>query len=189
MQCITRFHKNETRYDNQLLTWPMHLEVHSYIYKKEPEIILRLTLLHCYIIIYLKLHCPISHAGIAGWIENIPFQVDITGITVQWKFTKRFRKCMALNCWEQTSPHNAECSVDVHMTVLIMAEQIIHVAMAGEAIITLVVVRLLPVFHLYILVILIACFWFTCTAPFHVIFTNTCRLILQWPIYPYELWK
>ena len=47
---------------------------------------------------------------------------------------------------------NAECSVDVHITVLIMAEQIGHDAMVGDAEIpcnVIVPVRLLAAFHLY----------------------------------------
>ena len=92
------------------------------------------------------------YAGIAGWIENIAifwhtpppptFQVDIT---VQWKFAETFPEMYGLELFgTKFTTWNADCSVYVDMPVLIMAEQIIHV-MAGEAVIPLVAVRLIPV--------------------------------------------
>ena len=43
---------------------------------------------------------------------------------------------------------NTESAVDFHMPVLVMAEQIIHVVMAGEAVHVVALVYV-PVFHLY----------------------------------------
>ena len=89
---------------------------------------------------------------------------------------------------------NAGCSVDVHITVLIMAEQIVHDAMVGDAEIpcncTCAIARGLPSLQEQIYINYInemTCFWLTCAAPFHVIFTNTCCLILRRPRYPNEL--
>ena len=54
---------------------------------------------------------------------------------------------MALNLiCTNFATQNTESAVDFHMPVLTMAEQTIHVVMAGEAVVALVYV---PVFHLY----------------------------------------
>ena len=144
----TMLHKNETRYNNQPLTWPTHLEVHAYIYKNEPEII------HCFTpFLQLNLsetplphltlrHCWVDWKHLHSVYEQSPPPPFPSKWTLQFNGNslKHFRKCMALNCLEPTSPPNV-LSMSIWRSWLWLNK--------SSMLITLVAVRLLPIFHLY----------------------------------------
>ena len=84
---------------------------------------------------------------------------------------------MALNLiCTNFATQNTESAVDFHMPVLVMAEQIIHVVMAGEATYKHICIcsGLPSLLEKYILMILsqLHISGFTCTSRFHITFTQ-----------------
>ena len=137
---------------------------------------------------------PFTTQTVLGGLKTSPYYVKtvdppttLSYWTLQFNGNslKHFWKWMTELLFTNFTTENAKCSV--HITVLIMAEQIVHDTMVGDAEIPCQLYFTGKIYINYINEM--TCFWLTCAAPFHVIFTNTCCLILRRPRYPNELWK